>query len=405
MRGRNYTLRSRPGDFAVEEIIDLAPKEDGAYGIYKLAKEGLDTYAALKIVAKRIGIPLRAIGYAGLKDRYSRAVQYVSIPRSAGEHLDFEERSLSLSFACNSDRPLRIGIHKGNAFTITLRRLNKQTLDLVRSAIEEMKGIPLPNYFDSQRFGSIRGGREFFAAPLVKGDLEGALKLILTGTYRKEKSQIKALKRYLAENWGNWEKCLERLSGRLRYENYYDIFSHLNAHPDNFKGALKLVRQYILKIGISAFQSYIWNEALKRQLVSAMGLENLSSVQYEAGELLFPKNSAEALDRYREFIAGRSDESMRMPHYKVREDNRYFQIFQEIAKPMGVELHRLRKLEDFGISLVRGERRMFFEADALRLVSEGAQKDAAAPRSYYATLSFALPPGSYATIVIKALMG
>lgn len=96
---------------------------------------------------------------------------------------------------------------------------------------------------------------------------------------------------------------------------------------------------------------------------------------------------------------------MPMPHYKVREDNRYFQIFREIAKPLGVELHRLRKLEDFGISLVRGERRMFFEAQDLKLASEGTQKDIAAPRRYYAMLSFALPPGSYATIVIKALIG
>ncbi len=405
MRGRNYTLRSRPGDFRVEEIVDLKPREDGAYGIYRLAKEGLDTYTALKIVARRIGIPLRAIGYAGLKDRYSTSVQYVSIPRRAGDRLDFEERSLSLSFVCNSDRPLRIGIHKGNIFTVTLRRMSKETLEQLRSGVELMGDLQLPNYFDSQRFGSIRGGREFFAVPLVKGDYEGALKLILTSTYRKEKSPVKALKRYLAEHWDDWNACLERLAKGPKYENYLDIFSYLEENPDDFKGALKLVRQYILKIGVSAFQSYIWNAALKQQLVSGLGMENLAPVKYEAGELLFPMPTKEVLHRYREYLADKREESMPMPHYKVREGGRYFQLLQGIAGSLGVELRRLRKLEDFGISLVRGERKMFFEAKDLKLLSEGSQKDMTAPRHYYATLSFALPPGAYATIVIKALLG
>lgn len=404
MRGRSYTLRSRPGDFVVEEIVDLSPKEEGAYGIYRLTKEGLDTYSALKIVSRRTGIPLKAIGYAGLKDRYSRSVQYVSLPRRAGERLDFQERNLYLSYVCNSARPLRIGIHSGNAFTITIRRMSEDTLEMLRSGVEKMSGLMMPNYFDSQRFGSIRGGREFFAVPLVKGDYEGALKLILTATYRKEKSPVKALKRYLAENWGDWKACLRRLSGGPKYENYFEIFTYLSEHPDDFKGALKVVRQYILKIGISAFQSYIWNESLKQLLISSVGRENLSPVQYEAGELLFPKHTEVGLERYREYLAEVGSESMPMPHYKVREGNRYYKIFKDIAELMGVELHRLKKLEDFGISLVRGERRMFFKAKDLKLLNEGSE-NMAAPRRHYATVSFSLPPGTYATVVIKGLLG
>ncbi len=405
MRGRIYTLRSRPGDFSVEEIVDFEPREDGGYGIYKLAKEGLDTYSALKIVARRTGIPLKAIGYAGLKDRYSRSVQYISIPRKAGGRLDFEERNMSLSFVCNSARPLRIGIHRGNAFNITVRRMSKDTLDFWRTSVSEMAGLMMPNYFDSQRFGSIRGGREFFAVPLLKGDYEGALKLILTSTYRKEKSPVKALKRHLAENWGNWPACLRRLSGGLKYENYIEIFSYLNENPNDFKGALKIVRQYILKIGISAFQSYIWNETVKQQLVSGLGMENLTPVRYEAGELLFPRLTREALDRYREYLVKMGGESIPMPHYKVREGDRYYQAFKGKVEPMGVELRRFKKLEDFGISLVRGERRMFFEAKDLKITNEGFQEDITAPRRYHANFSFSLQPGSYATIVIKGLLG
>ena len=119
MRSKKYVLRKKLSEFQVEEIVDLKPSEDGRFSIYRLEKEGLDTYSALKIVAHRTGVPFKDIGYAGLKDRYSRSIQYISIPWKGGKHLGFKEKSMSLGFVCRSDRPLRIGIHSGNIFTIT----------------------------------------------------------------------------------------------------------------------------------------------------------------------------------------------------------------------------------------------------------------------------------------------
>ena len=66
MRGHRYALRTKPGDFVVEELPDCKPGGHGAFGIYILKKSGLDTTAALRIIATRTNVPFQAIGCAGL---------------------------------------------------------------------------------------------------------------------------------------------------------------------------------------------------------------------------------------------------------------------------------------------------------------------------------------------------
>lgn len=395
MRGTEYTLRSREGDFCVEEIIDLRRKEEGAYSIYRLSKKNLDTFAALRIVSKRTGIPLKLIGYAGLKDRYTSSIQYISIQGKAGKALDFSEKSISLSFVCRSDTPIRLGSHKGNRFRIVLRKMEKTTLLKFKSNLETLGTLPAPNYFDSQRFGSIRGSREFFAISLLKGEYERGLKLILTSRYRKERSYIKAIKKYLEENWGKWSECASYLENQRKYENYLQIFTYLKEQSD-FKGALKLVRQQILKIGFSALQSYIWNESLKNYLVSCLGKESLSPVKYEAGELYFLKADQKRLAIYEAFFKERVHATLPIPHYK-KSDDKNIPLIQETARNFGIELPKLRKLEDFGVSLLRGKRKMFFRTNVV-LAGEGKEDG-----KYFAELSFTLPRGAYATVVIKSL--
>lgn len=396
MRGTEYTLRSREGDFCVEEIIDLHRKDGGAYSIYRLSKKNLDTFGALRIVSKKTGIPMKQIGYAGLKDRYSSAVQYLSIPGKAGDALDFSEKSISLSFVCRSDTPIKLGSHKANRFKIVLRKMSRAALLKFKSNLELLGTLPVPNYFDSQRFGSIRGSREFFALPLLRGEYERGLKLILTSRYRKERSYIKAIKKYLDENWGKWNDCTNYLKTQRKYENYLEIFTYLEEHPSDFKGALKLVRQQIMKIGFSALQSYIWNESLKEYLVSCLGKESLSPVKYEAGELYFLKADRKRLAIYEAFFREHVHATLPIPHYK-KSDDKNISLIQKTARPFGIELSTLRKLEDFGVSLLRGERKMFFRTD-IALTGEGKEDG-----RYFAELSFTLPRGAYATVVIKSL--
>jgi len=407
MRGRRYTLRTKPGDFVVEEVLDFEPREDGAFGIYRLRKSGLDTTAALKIISSRTNVPFKAIGCAGLKDRHGESSQYISLNRKWGEKLDFSDRSLSLELAGYSGREVRPGSHSGNRFEVTLRRMSKQTLDVLARNAELARGLPLPNYFDSQRFGSLRGAGPattvagapaFDIVEALKGNHEKALKNILTGTYRKEQSRIKALKRALSESWGNWPKCVE-IASLARYENYSEIFSNLGERND-FMEALGLVRDQRLRMGALALQSWLWNEAVKARLVREMGTGNLTTVQYEAGDLLFPKLGGMALKEYQVFAEMMKGRRLPMPYPGMIDRGEY----ERFLDGMGLELRQLEGLRELGVSLSKEERPVFVSVPDLELAARG-ETDEKAQRRFWATLRFSLPAGSYATVVVKALVG
>jgi len=416
MRGHRYALRTKPNDFVVEELLGYKPGEHGAFGIYRLTKAGLDTTAALKIISSRTNVPFKAIGCAGLKDRHGESSQYVSLNRKWGENLAFSDRSLSLELVGHSDREIRPGSHAGNRFEITLRKMNRQTLDVLVRNAELARGLPLPNYFDSQRFGSLRGaprgagsttaaaGAPAVAAPAfdiveaLKGNHEKALKNILTGTYRKEQSRVKALKRALSESWGNWPRCVE-IAALARYENYSEIFANLGEKND-FMEALGLVRDQRLRMGALALQSWLWNEAVKARLVHEMGTGNLTAVQYEAGELLFPKLGGMALREYRVFAEMMKGRKLPMPYPGMVDRGEY----ERFLDGMGLELRQLEGLGELGVSLSKEERPLFVSVPDLELVGRG-EEDLKAQRRFRATLRFSLPAGSYATVIVKALAG
>jgi len=441
LRGRKYTLKTLPSDFVVEEVLLNEPEKEGKgeYGIFRLTKEGLDTHAALKIVAARVGVPYRAIGCAGLKDRYSRSVQYVSL-KGKGPELNFKERSLSLEFVGKARKGIQPGDHGGNRFSITIRKMDTRTLSELKRGIERMTGLPVPNYFDSQRFGSLRRGSHlpsegftphFTIVEVLKGNHEGALKELLTGTYRKERSGIKALKRALATSWGDWNKCSE-LATAARYENYSEIFEFLRnagthigdgkngtTQKEPFISALRLVRDRTLRMEGLALLDYLWNEALKSKIYSGLGLENIMTVRYEAGELYFPRANDFALDRYREMIL-REKRGVPLPSSEIR-DGELREGYERLLDGLGLDLLALSALRDWGISAPSEPRPPFVMSDGLEL-TEGRDSSGAAgmtgendntesgqrkgaQRTQSATLSFTLPPGSYATVVVKALLG
>ena len=407
MRGHRYALRTVPGDFVVEELLGFEPGAEGAFGIYKLRKSGLDTTAALRIIARRTNVPFRGIGCAGLKDRHGESVQYISIAKKWGDKLDFSERNLSLELVGYSGQEILPGSHKGNRFEITLRKMSKQTLDLLTRNAELARGMPLPNYFDSQRFGSLRGAAPlqylsgapaFDIVDVLKGNHEKALKSILTGTYRKEQSRVKALKRALAECWGDWAKC-EKFASEARYENYAGIFAFLGEKND-FRGALGLVRDRRLRTGALALQSWLWNEAVKARLAKALGKGGLSTARYEAGELWFPKLGGMALEEYRLFAGEMQGKRLALPHPGMVDRGDH----ERLLEVLGLELRDLEGLKELGISLSKEDRPLFLSVPDLELRGTG-EENGPAQRRFRAALRFTLPVGAYATVVVKALLG
>jgi len=70
-----------PEDFCVEEVPLYNFSGRGDHAIVKLKKRGITTMEVIRRVSAAFGISEKQIGYAGLKDKISVSIQYISIPK------------------------------------------------------------------------------------------------------------------------------------------------------------------------------------------------------------------------------------------------------------------------------------------------------------------------------------
>ena len=145
----------------------------------------------------------------------------------------------------------------------------------------------MPNHYDSQRFGSIKGTGEFPAVEIMRESNEGALKLLMASYYRKERSHVKKIKGFLGAHWGQWSVCRKFLEKERKYESFHEIVGYLEENPRDCRGALELSRGSIMELVTSSFQSFLWNEALKEILRRHLRERRLYRVKYAAGYLPF----------------------------------------------------------------------------------------------------------------------
>lgn len=148
-------LKDRPEDFRVEEVLPEEAAGEGEHLWLTLEKTGQNTAWVARQLSRWANLPLRAVSYAGLKDRHAVTTQTFSL------HLPGREDPVQplvidgvrvLSRARHS-RKLKTGQLAGNRFTIRLRQFDGDADALVERWRHLVKqGVP--NYFGLQRFGA-----------------------------------------------------------------------------------------------------------------------------------------------------------------------------------------------------------------------------------------------------------
>lgn len=153
-------LRTEPEDFIVREQLSFAPGEGGEHLWLRIQKRLWNTMDVAQWLAKHAKLPLRAVGFSGLKDRRAVTEQWFSLhlPGKADPDFTTLPEGLVVLEQVRHSRKLNRGTHIANEFTLRLRQLtgNSAALDERLTAIAS-QGVP--NYFGEQRFG--RGGQNF----------------------------------------------------------------------------------------------------------------------------------------------------------------------------------------------------------------------------------------------------
>ncbi len=385
-------LKQIPADFIVEEIPSLEfTKDKHDHAVYLMEKQEIDTFEALRFLSKKTRVPLFEIGYAGLKDKHALTKQYISLPA----HYSIPQISIDnvkLTFVGYHQKKIKIGDLQGNKFWITARDVKQTELKQIAERAQVIPCFGVPNYFDSQRFGSVINN-EFIIKHIIEKKYEQAVKIFLTAYLKSERKNIKDEKRKLLSQWNN----LTNISVRTR-ELALVITEYRNT--GSWLTAYKRIPAHLREMYVNAYQSFLWNECVKETLKTCITKEKLYPVEYATGSLLFyTMLTDQEQERIPEFFPTLSSTVI------LSEFDQ--QIVDRVITKQGITLADF-DIEEATTNFFKTRKRSIRLQPKDFIISEPQQDEINNKNNdqrFKITVSFSLPQGSYATLITKRLFG
>ena len=188
---KQATYKAHATDFIVNELLPLDFTGEGEHLWLHIEKLGMNTAYLANLLSEWAEIPLRDVGYSGLKDRHALTTQWFSlrIPKKQLPPTEFvpvdigDNESVTILAQHWHNKKLNRGTHRANQFIITLRDIQFDKTDTetpepeqllsAKEAIEQHLAMisksGVPNYFGPQRFGrqsnNIREALSLFSRP------------------------------------------------------------------------------------------------------------------------------------------------------------------------------------------------------------------------------------------------
>ena len=225
-------------NFIVEEIITLPKLEDNyndhfCYAYYLMKKKNFNTMSAILVVAREFNTSIKFMCFCGNKDKNAITKQVISV-KSNKRILDrlkkevnigHEKSYIKLTRLGFNSKPVYLGMHSGNKFTIKITETSEEELKIFNLKLKSLKHekFQFVNYFGEQRFSSHNSE---IGKLLIKKDFKSAFELIL----KTDKE---------------FRKRIER---------------KINASKNDYVNALKIIPLKQLTLYINAYQSLLWNK-------------------------------------------------------------------------------------------------------------------------------------------------
>ena len=414
-------IKASDADFRVVELALYTPIGHGEHVYARIEKTGIPTFEAVRRIARALRIDPRSIGYAGLKDAHAITEQTLSLgnaPLASVEQLDVPGvRVLSVDRHTNK---LRMGHLRGNHFTIRIRDANPTSgrpgaLLQARTILDVLARYGVPNYFGEQRFG-LRGDTHLLGRALVLKDEAAFVRCLVGlpngaaepphgegGPHEQAESPSVRQARALFEA-GDLEASLPLWPSHMESERR--AIQTLIDRPGEYHRVVRAVSAKMRSFYVSAYQSALFNRVLARRLTGgdpmprsgaqqarwqALGTLVLGDLAYihAKGAVFLVEDPAAEQAR-----ADRLEISPSGPLYG-------FKLTQAQGIPGESEQQVLAEegldLEDFrlrGLRLKGARRPLRFPLSDTEVIEEGKNL----------VVSFSLPPGCYATVVLREIM-
>ncbi len=340
-----YKIKENPEDFVVEEIPSIKLREQGEHSVFLLTKQNITTQEAIFQIRKRFHLRQSDIGYAGSKDKRAVTKQLITLRGKFATNYSF--KNFKLDFLGFSNERLLLGNLIGNKFLIKVKDVTPEDKKNVESIKTDT--FLMPNYFGPQRFSinNVEVGEL-----LLKRNFEDAVELV------------------------------------MKTEDWFKTGDYLKEHPNDFLGALRLIPRQLLKMYIHSFQSKVFNEALSDLIKDTC--DNTFSFNISRQEL----NSCENLD----ILSILLNKKLPLVGFGTRQSGD--ELWNKTLK------NSLVLLNNLGLN-----QKSFLMREAPDISEEGSDREAVIEvKNFHYSMkkdavgvSFELPKGSYATVVLKQI--
>jgi len=375
-------LRETYEDFVVEEILPngrpldinapvLEPSGyEGLFTHFILIKKGIGNFEAFWILSKKLGVPISFFFYSGNKDKDALTIQRAAVWGVPPEKLQSIElpNELRILSPIRELRRIHIGDHKGNRFTITIRRIPNKDASKLDKVLYETERLPIPNFFGYQRFGLVRPITHIVGKLLLLRRYDEALTVYLTAPGLTDSEDLLFVKELIRER--NYSEALKSMPQKgLLFEKV--ILRNLIRYGTDYHRILKRLPPFLLRMLIEAYQGYIFNKILSRLLI-----ENPSMI-----------------DRYEKTLLPLVGYKLKIPNDEVG------RILKEILDDENIKLNLFKNRHIPSLSS-KGSLRPAF----LHITFEEKSLEKTRNNTFNLRLRFSLGKGQYATVVLREIL-
>ncbi len=252
------------------------------YSLLIMCKDNLSTFDAVSVVSQALGSA--KVGFAGLKDTNAYTCQFITVESTYLPRLARLIRGAVAEFrylggrvwVCATELGLNTNLRRGdllgNSFTIKLLLKPSKSFDDIKEVLNNLRNALLPNYFGYQRFGSRRPITHLVGRELLLGNYEGAID-VLVGEFSFSKSdEVNEARRLFRE--GRLKESLKLLPNKFWLER--KVISELLSGKSAKEAMYSLGSKY-LRLFIEAYQSYLFNLALSKLIINLGGIDEVTS--------------------------------------------------------------------------------------------------------------------------------
>lgn len=278
--GTGGHLREEPEDFRVRELEQFeaepvdAPVEKYQHLLVRVTLHRWDTNDFARELSNRLGISRERVSWAGTKDKHAVTTQLFSV--KGIEPGDLPEISdADIEAVGRTGRSILFGDLAGNAFEIRVREPTRpENAAPITDALREFGGgrVGIPNYFGQQRFGSRRPVSHEIGLAMVREDWEQAVLTYVGNPSEREPEETQAAREFVDET-RDWAEALDRMPEYLGYER--SMLHELDRRTDggekpaseaDFRAALGELPDNLTQLFVNAAQSYLFNRMLSKRL-------------------------------------------------------------------------------------------------------------------------------------------